>query len=78
MVKTQRFHGKGHRFDPWWSTKFPHANWHSKKKKPIRQKSPNNTLLDYRILLLFVKKFIYLAVPGLSFSPWIFALRYNM
>ena len=32
MVRTLRFHCRGHRVDPWWGTKIPQAAWPGKKR----------------------------------------------
>ena len=34
VVKTPRFHCRGHGFDPWWANEdLAHAEWHGQKKK---------------------------------------------
>ena len=30
-LETLAFHGRGHRFNPWWGTKFPQTLWFGKK-----------------------------------------------
>ena len=37
VVRTPRFHCRGHGLDPWWGTKIPRALWCGQKKKECSQ-----------------------------------------
>ena len=41
-LETLAFHGRGHRFNPWWGTTFPQTLWFGQKKSKNDNNNPKH------------------------------------